>query len=402
MQNLTSLTQTSAGNITVKSGNTISLGGTIKPTTSDGAALGTSSLMFSDLFLASGGVINFNNGDVTITHSSNKLAIAGGTSYTFDAVLTPASNDGAALGTTSLMFSDLFLATGAVINFNNGDVTVTHSSNKLALAGGTSYTIDAALTPATNDAAALGTGALSFADLFLATGGVINWLNGSTTLTHSPALLTLGGSASAQCLALGVDGTGWSLVAYGDTAGCSFTWDQTNDQLQVVQTNAATTGVERAVTISQTMTGIGASAEAAAATLTSNVVCGTYANAFCGKINLSTAGGVTGLAGVICAELDMPGGACAAGTYSVYEAEINMPASYSGAVPINVFQINVWGDTAASFDDYGNLFEITGVTSGAAHIWYDHQATAPTNVEEWIRVKTPAGARYLALYNAVA
>ncbi|HEY7552645.1 MAG TPA: tail fiber domain-containing protein [Hyphomicrobiaceae bacterium] len=49
------------------------------PTSSDGAALGTSSLMWSDLFLASGAVINFNNGDVTITHSADNLAIAGGT-----------------------------------------------------------------------------------------------------------------------------------------------------------------------------------------------------------------------------------------------------------------------------------------------------------------------------------
>jgi hypothetical protein len=34
------------------------------------------------------------------------------------------------------MWSDLFLADGAVINFNNGDVTLTHASNKLTIAGG--------------------------------------------------------------------------------------------------------------------------------------------------------------------------------------------------------------------------------------------------------------------------
>jgi hypothetical protein len=54
-------------------------GSTLSPHASDGLALGTSSLMWSDLFLASGGVINFNNGDMTITHSSNKLTISGGT-----------------------------------------------------------------------------------------------------------------------------------------------------------------------------------------------------------------------------------------------------------------------------------------------------------------------------------
>jgi CRISPR/Cas system-associated exonuclease Cas4 (RecB family) len=54
-----------------------------------------------------------------------------------DAALSPVTSDGNALGTSSLMWSDLFLASGAVINFNNGDVTVTHSSDNLAIAGGT-------------------------------------------------------------------------------------------------------------------------------------------------------------------------------------------------------------------------------------------------------------------------
>ena len=48
------------------------------PSTSDGQALGTSSLMFADLFLASGSVVNFNNGDETLTHSSNTLTLGGG------------------------------------------------------------------------------------------------------------------------------------------------------------------------------------------------------------------------------------------------------------------------------------------------------------------------------------
>lgn len=53
-------------------------GNTATPQSSDGAALGTASLMWADLFLASGGVINFNNGDVTLTHSADTLTMAGG------------------------------------------------------------------------------------------------------------------------------------------------------------------------------------------------------------------------------------------------------------------------------------------------------------------------------------
>jgi len=56
-------------------------------------------------------------------------------------------------------------------------------AGKLILSGGT-------LAPFANDGITLGTGTLSYADLFLATGGVINWNNGNATLTHSTGLLT--------------------------------------------------------------------------------------------------------------------------------------------------------------------------------------------------------------------
>ena len=48
--------------------------------------------------------------------------------------LAPDTTDALQLGGTSNMWSDLFLASGAVINFDNSDVTLTHSSNRLTLA----------------------------------------------------------------------------------------------------------------------------------------------------------------------------------------------------------------------------------------------------------------------------
>lgn len=54
----------------------------------------------------------------------------------FSAAATPVTNDGAALGNTTLQWSDLFLASGGVINFNNGDVTITHSADLLTIGGG--------------------------------------------------------------------------------------------------------------------------------------------------------------------------------------------------------------------------------------------------------------------------
>ena len=62
-------------------------------------------------------------------------------------VVAPGADDGTALGDANQRWSDLFLASGAVINFDNGDVTATHSSNTLTIAGGTLAT--AALTTST-------------------------------------------------------------------------------------------------------------------------------------------------------------------------------------------------------------------------------------------------------------
>jgi len=206
-------------------------------------------------------------------------------------------------------------------------------------------------------------------------------------------------------LSIGASGgsKGNDVLFYGATNGCSCKWDQSEDQLVITQTNAATTGVERSLDVSQTHTGIGASAEVFRAYLTTNTIAGTYINAIFGKLDLATTGGVTGLAGVICGELTMPGGAIAGGvgTYAVFEAEINCPTSYSATVPIHVFSINAWGAAVTQFDQYGYLFDLTGVTSGSGNIWYDNQKAAPA-VEEFIRVKTPAGVRYIGLYNANA
>lgn len=107
------------------------------PSTTDGNALGSTTNMWSDLFLASGGVINWDNGDVTITHAANDLAFAGVTGdYSFDDAIVPAADGGSALGAAATAWSDLFINTAGTINFENGDVTITHSTDTLDFANG--------------------------------------------------------------------------------------------------------------------------------------------------------------------------------------------------------------------------------------------------------------------------
>jgi hypothetical protein len=57
------------------------------------------------------------------------------TGGTFNGTITPLSNAGGALGSASLQWSNAFLATGGVINFNNGNYTVTHSAGILTFSG---------------------------------------------------------------------------------------------------------------------------------------------------------------------------------------------------------------------------------------------------------------------------
>lgn len=104
------------------------------PVTSDGVALGSGTLMWSDLFLASGGVINFNNGNVTLTHSAGILTLGGTATL--------------ALGSNSLTMTGSIAATGARVT--KGWFTDIESTN-MPTVGGTSLSstfqaLDADLT----------------------------------------------------------------------------------------------------------------------------------------------------------------------------------------------------------------------------------------------------------------
>lgn len=60
-----------------------------------------------------------------------------------------------------------------------------------ALSNLAAVAINTTLLPGANDGAALGSGTLSFSDLFLATGGLINFANGNWVATHSSGILTV-------------------------------------------------------------------------------------------------------------------------------------------------------------------------------------------------------------------
>ncbi len=120
----------------------------LKPTSNAASPVGVAGTAYSDLYLASGAEIDFGANEVSLTHSSNTLTLSGGDfvapNITAQTAFLPDANDGAALGTAALQFSDLFLAEGGVINWDNGDVTLTQSGNTLTVAGGS---LTAAIAP---------------------------------------------------------------------------------------------------------------------------------------------------------------------------------------------------------------------------------------------------------------
>ena len=160
--------------------NHISASGNFVPVTTDGGSLGTATLNWSDLFLDSGAVVNFDNGNVTLTHETGKLVTSGHISGS---------------ATTTGSFGFLNIAGDAVIggNITFGDA----DTDNIAFTG----EISSSLIPDSDNAFDLGTSSKAWKDLYL---------QGDVILTDAGQLKTNAGN-------LTVDSTAATLVLDGHT-----------------------------------------------------------------------------------------------------------------------------------------------------------------------------------------
>ena len=101
----------------------------LKPHSNDGLALGASNRQWSDLFLAEGGVINFDNGDVTITQTENNLAIAGTDSTTFVGNISASGNITGSIIEGQTLTADVFLSSPSASLTNITTTNITASGN---------------------------------------------------------------------------------------------------------------------------------------------------------------------------------------------------------------------------------------------------------------------------------
>lgn len=154
-------------------------------------------------------------------------------SATVGTSLVPTSDDGAALGDATHNFSDLFLATGAVINYANGNVVITHTSGILTMGTGELRVT----TPGTNAASVVtvgGTQTLTNKTLTsptlttpsaFTTGGTIT-LAENTSIALDPA-----GSADGKYSGITIAGTAGATLAFGNLvylASADSRWELTD------------------------------------------------------------------------------------------------------------------------------------------------------------------------------
>lgn len=165
--------------------------------------------------------------------------------------LEPDVNDGVALGTATLSFSDLFLASGGVVNFNNGNYTLTHSTGLLTASGAFSVGTSNAITAGTIElgAASDTTISRSAAGVIAVEGVVIPSISSTNTLTNKRVTKRVGSTTSSATPTINTD----NVDAYHLTAQAvditSFTTNLSGTPTDFQQLRISVTGTAaRAIT----------------------------------------------------------------------------------------------------------------------------------------------------------
>ncbi len=191
------------------------------PTTNDGAALGDVTHNFSDLFLASGAVLNYANGNVALTHSSGILTLGTG-ELRITAVGTNAASV-PTLGSTSTLTAKTL--TAPVINgltSASGNMDFSGSTGTFLTSTGVN-TISGTATVAANK------------NLLCASGtGLFDFSLGTGIFKTSTGLVTIGGKMAQKTIATPVAATG------SDAAGAA---PLGSGNLLVISSDSAAKGV---------------------------------------------------------------------------------------------------------------------------------------------------------------
>jgi hypothetical protein len=140
-------------------------------------------------------------------------------------IIRPATDDGAPLGDITHRFSDLFLASGAVINFASGNVAMTHGSGLLTVTAGELRIT----TPGTNAASVPTNGSTSTFTGKSIGAGALTFLESAYILLDSVL------SADGVFTGTAIPGTAGATLAFGD----AIYLDPTDSRWELTDANAA-------------------------------------------------------------------------------------------------------------------------------------------------------------------
>ena len=262
--------------------------GAIVPVTDNDIDLGTSSLEFKDAYFdgtvttdalvadtadinggtvdnATVGASTASSGAFTTLTASGNFTGSGtiqGTTITATTAFVPDASDGAALGTSALEFSDLFLADGAVINFGDDqDVTLTHvadtglllsSTDQLQFGDSGTYihqSADGVLDLVSDTEIELTATTIDINGAVAMDGAITGGTNITISGELDAATLDISGNADIDgttnldavdidgavqidaTVTVGVDDTGYDVKFFGDTASAYMLWDTSEDDL---------------------------------------------------------------------------------------------------------------------------------------------------------------------------
>jgi len=110
--------------------------------TANSGSVGTNTYPYSDLFLASGAVINFNAGNTTITHSASVLTVSGakivinhGTTAEME-LTTTAGNNGSTLQLSDFVGRIMLLKSPNNVGAGDGEIGTSTNHRWVLMAGG--------------------------------------------------------------------------------------------------------------------------------------------------------------------------------------------------------------------------------------------------------------------------
>ena len=229
-------------------------GTALSPSTSDGNALGTSALEWSDLFLADGAVINFGDDqDVSLTHvadtglllsSTDQLQFGDSGTYihqSADGVLDLVSDTEIEINATTIDMNGALdvsgtITSGGVITgtaFTAGSAVITEA--ELETLDGVTVGTAIASKVVTTDANIDTTGQRNLTisgELDAATGD----FSGDVDIDGTANLDTVDIDGATQIdatVTVGVDDTGYDVKFFGDTSGANVHWDASEDDLSL-------------------------------------------------------------------------------------------------------------------------------------------------------------------------